>query len=978
MPPKRTATAKKVQKATKASNFNSQYISLYKEYAAKYGPKVAVLYQIGGFFEMYDLVSTQTEKSQANVLEVVEYLGRYVEPKPTTDPEWSHVFWGFPENSLNLYERRLVEGNYTVVVFAQVTDTFGNVTGRELKYILSPGTYLDMEVQAAQKPLQDTNIIGIHIDVFSEKGKPKWYMASSAFTIATGKATSTEDAVAIVDGKPVLDAFAPFWSVFTPAEVVVWSRISLSEDQIRSWFPGFQGLIHMYEIPADANTAAASRGRQEFLHRLYTPDCSLSIAEYLGLEMYHHAFLCLAMLLQFVKDHTPSYLENLHDHTFWTPENELLLGNSALQQLAMLSTGKDSECLLHWIQRAYTAGGKRFLRERCLKPITDVDELYRRQERIQELRLNRSASLDSAFKGIFDVARLHRKCRLGKVTAMDLQQLLLSYKKIHILLELMSGSLSKAEEESKFQTILKTFQEHWSLERIRMCGTEHCHGVGPAHPWSRGIHADLDEKEDEWMSLVQRVSEIKEGWEALIGEEDCLKLEWRNDAPFTLHTTKRRATGIQTVAKQRKMPAVSVQTKGSSSIVILQTEELQELNIKAITVWSAWTEAVKEKWESEWRLWEPVEEIVEWVSQLDAEYALARVAEEYGYVKPTYQQNAGMSGVRIVGMRHPIIERVNPAVPYIPHSLTLGCLASDRPEDIESAAAVAGHGILLYGVNAAGKSSLSKALGLCVLLAQCGIPVPAKEMTLVPYRALFTRILGNDNLWAGMSSFVVEMTEFRSILRGAGPHTLVLGDELCAGTETVSATAIVAAGIQTLTEKRTQFVFATHLHELMEMSEIAELPLVKAFHLTVQADVRPGGKLIYDRQLKPGSGSAMYGLEVCRGLDMDTGFLTKAIQIRKRLETIPSMSKVSRYNAAVPIQACSICEAKDGLETHHIVPQAEANQAGFVDVGKHKNDVGNLVILCESCHFKHHSGTLIIHGWVQTTGGRKLDISRLE
>ncbi len=973
MPPKKTATAKKAQKATKTSNFNSQYIALYNEYKQKYGSKVAVLYQIGGFFEMYDLVNTRTEKSQANVLEVVEYLGRYVEPKPTTDPEWNHVFWGFPENSLNLYERKLVEGNYTVVVFHQITDAFGNVAGRELKYILSPGTYLDMENQSSQKSFQDTHIVGILIDEFSEKGKPKWYMASSAFTMATGKATSTEDAVAIVDGKPVLDAFAPFWSVFTPAEIVVWSRVPLQESQIRSWFPGFQGLVHVYGIPSDAMSAAASRGRQEFLHHLYRPDCSLSIAEYLGLEMYHHAFQLLAMLLQFVKDHTPSYLENLSDHVFWTPENELLLGNSALQQLAMLPIGKDTECLLHWIQKAYTAGGKRFLRERCLKPITDVEELSKRQERIAELRSKRSPELDAAFKGIFDVARLHRKCRLGKVTAMDLQQLLLSYKKIQNLLVQMSDTQSKSEEESEFQTILSDFLNHWSLERIQMCGTEHCHGVGPAHPWSRGIHADLDAMEDEWSELVQRVSELKEGWETLLGEEDCLKLEWRADAPFTIHTTKRRATSIQTVAKQRKLATVTAQTKGSSSVVVLQTEELQELNTKAILLWIKWTEAVKEHWIQEWSVWEPTEEIVEWVSQLDAEYALARVAEEYGYVKPIYKQNISASGVCIKGMRHPIIERVNPTIPYIAHSLALGCLASD-----DSNEAASEHGILLYGVNAAGKSSLSKALGLCVLLAQCGAPVPATEMTLVPYRALFTRILGNDNLWAGMSSFVVEMTEFRSILRAAGPHTLVLGDELCAGTETVSATAIVAAGIQTLVEKCTQFVFATHLHELMEMSEITALRTVKAYHLTVKADSRPGGKLIYDRQLKAGSGSAMYGLEVCRGLDMDVGFLAKAIQIRKQLENAPSLEKMSRYNAHVPVQACSVCGAQDGLETHHIVPQAEADKAGFVDVGKHKNDVGNLAVLCESCHSKHHSGVLQIRGWIQTTAGKRLDYLELK
>jgi DNA mismatch repair protein MutS len=336
--------------------------------------------------------------------------------------------------------------------------------------------------------------------------------------------------------------------------------------------------------------------------------------------------------------------------------------------------------------------------------------------------------------------------------------------------------------------------------------------------------------------------------------------------------------------------------------------------------------------------------------------------------------NEGGSGVALKDLRHPILERVHTTTPYIPHSVSLGLLTA--VEDV-AAPAVAKHGILLYGVNAAGKSSLSKAIGLAVLMAQVGMPVPAAEMRLIPYTGIFTRILGNDNIWAGMSSFVVEMTEFRSILRSAGPRTLVLGDELCAGTETVSATAIVAAGIQTLVERRAQFIFATHLHELMNMSEIKELSeagSVRPYHLTVMSG-GAGGKLVYDRQLRPGSGSPMYGLEVCRGLDMDAGFLEKAMAFRKRLEGVVNVEKTSRYNAAVPVQVCNVCGSKHDLETHHIVPQAAADKKGRVGRGRGKNDVGNLVILCDTCHDKHHAGSITIRGWMDTSEGRMLDVS---
>jgi DNA mismatch repair protein MutS len=363
---------------------------------------------------------------------------------------------------------------------------------------------------------------------------------------------------------------------------------------------------------------------------------------------------------------------------------------------------------------------------------------------------------------------------------------------------------------------------------------------------------------------------------------------------------------------------------------------------------------------------------------LDTDVALAACAEEYGYVRPVYEEVAdeaeanARSGLAVVGLRHPILERVHSETPYISHSIALGSLASAA-----SAAASADQGILLYGVNAAGKSSLSKAIGLAVLMAQIGMPVPATEMRIAPYKSLFTRILGNDNLWAGMSSFVVEMTEFRSILKAAGPTTLVLGDELCAGTETVSAIAIVGAGIQTLVGKGAQFVFATHLHELMTMPELAA-PLatgaVRAYHLSVVPDMR--GRLIYDRKLKEGSGSPIYGLEVCRGLDMDAGFLEAAMGIRRRLEGARGFAATSRYNAAIPVQACSVCGKTQGtLETHHIRPQAAADAKGRVEPGRHKNEAGNLVVLCESCHDAHHRGDLEIRGWVATTEGRVLDLS---
>ena len=107
-------------------------------------------------------------------------------------------------------------------------------------------------------------------------------------------------------------------------------------------------------------------------------------------------------------------------------------------------------------------------------------------------------------------------------------------------------------------------------------------------------------------------------------------------------------------------------------------------------------------------------------------------------------------------------------------------------------------------------------------------------MTLRPFHRIATRILNQDNLWAGLSSFAVEMSELREILAVADSHTLVLGDELCAGTESISGTAIVAAGIEFLHKVGARFVLATHLHDLMKLQVITGLNALRIWHLHVE------------------------------------------------------------------------------------------------------------------------------------------------
>jgi DNA mismatch repair protein MutS len=273
---------------------------------------------------------------------------------------------------------------------------------------------------------------------------------------------------------------------------------------------------------------------------------------------------------------------------------------------------------------------------------------------------------------------------------------------------------------------------------------------------------------------------------------------------------------------------------------------------------------------------------------------------------------------------------------------------------------------LVYGMNASGKSTLMKAIGLAVILAQAGSYVPAESMELIPFTAVYTRILNNDNLFAGLSSFAVEMSELRDILRSADNNSLVLGDELCAGTESVSAQALVAAGMKWLSKKKSKFVFATHLHELPQLLNLEEIGL-KVWHLHV--DYNPHTKkLVYDRSLRPGSGSTLYGLEVARAMDLPSDFITDAHEFRNRLTGTKNIQDAphSAWNSQITRHKCEICgnAFQRDLEVHHIRERASAKKGD-----KSVHNVSNLVVLCESCHDKHHVGELEIGGIISTSDG---------
>jgi DNA mismatch repair protein MutS len=202
----------------------------------------------------------------------------------------------------------------------------------------------------------------------------------------------------------------------------------------------------------------------------------------------------------------------------------------------------------------------------------------------------------------------------------------------------------------------------------------------------------------------------------------------------------------------------------------------------------------------------------------------------------------------------------------------------------------------------------------------------------------------------------VEMSELRIILKMADQNSLVLGDEVCSGTETESALSIFVAALMQLHASQVSFIFATHFHEIIRFSEIQKLNTMVLAHMTVTFD-RENDCLIYDRKLKMGPGNRMYGLEVCKSLYLEEEFMTAAYEIRNKYfpENKGELSHgTAVYNAKKVRGICEMCKTEIAGETHHIFQQKDATADGFID-SFHKNHPANLMSVCESCHLGLHS-----------------------
>jgi DNA mismatch repair protein MutS len=933
-----------------------EYLEFYKTYTQKYGPKTAIFLMVGSFYELYEIQNQETGETRTNVKELVDFLGCQVSIKKDIEPGYDGFVAGFPDYVMHKWAGRLTTAGWTVVIIDQIKDVRGKVKERKASRILSPSTHIE-NITSTDTPY----VITLYFD--QVQGMAPGFGAG-VLDLTTG---STHTYSGVTNGRPDIwtaDDLVQLLSVFQPKELLIyWRSQAQTPDEtfFRRIFTIPQSiLIHIRQVET-LGSFSKELVRSEYLQKIYSIKSVLPAKTYLGLRSENEE-MALMYLLQFVEDHYPSMLKSFHRNEPWIPQARLICGNHALTQLQMTGINQN-ETVIGLFDKCITPMGKRAMRDRLLSPYSEAEEIRARLNEVTEFLKwseDKTKTLEKQMRFMFDLPRLHRKVLCGLVTPQEIAGLFQTYSAIQVIMNNVTKDTCLREPFSneQWQNYLNVFRENFTEEKAQKAN-------GDITAFNTEKYKEIGQKEKEIQEVIQGFYILRKEIAIAGGVgEDAIRLEEREKEPYGM---KGSTITLQQLKKNIKELPDGIKLSELKSGGWIDCNKLQQLNTKLQKLRENLNNLVKtylvdaclEISEAGQGIWTNMEF---WVCHIDCTQCIGRVSKEKGLCCPNIEEvDENGSSFDIKNVRHPLVEASSSRVSYVKHNISLGGEKAN--------------GWLVYGMNASGKSTLMKATGLCVLLAQAGCFVPAKEMTLKPFKAVYTRILNQDNLFAGLSSFAVEMSELRDILRNSNKYTLVLGDELCAGTESISAQALVASGIQWLSGRNAKFIFATHLHDLPNVINTKELG-VEVWHLHVEYDPVTK-KLVYDRSLRPGSGSTLYGLEVARAMDLPFEFIEQALKNRHKImgSVKQEEATVSSWNTEIVRKECEICKKvmTSNLEVHHIKPRASAEN-GVLEDGTSMNDKRNLIVICQKCHDEVHAENIEIGEVKMTSDGPERDI----
>lgn len=793
---------------------------------------------------------------------------------------------GFPHHSIETYLPKLVRAGLRVAICDQLEDPkmVKGIVKRGVTELITPGVTFNEQVLSSSK---NNFLLSVHC--------VKEQYGIALIDISTGEFLLSEG-----DEKHLLH----ICSSFDPSEIIYQRTKELPAGLKNKNTFKLEDWAYQYSYAQEKLT---THFKTQSLKGFGIEDSPLGIVA---------AGAIMAYLIEDTHHNLLSHISSIRkiDKEHYVTMDAFTVSNLELVR----STNPEGKSLLDVINHTITPMGARLLRRRILLPTVNLDEIESRLDRVSffidhsDLRFQ----VRELLKGISDVDRLLARVSSEKISPKELGMLRESTR--------LMADIDRTV--SKYVSIPSLFGPFHStgelLDRLYASLNEDL----PVHLSKgkvirAGVHPELDrlrtlqsEGQNYLNEMCQR--EIAETGIA------SLKIDYNNVFGYYIEVRN---------THRDKVPGSWIRKQTLVNAERYITEELKEYENQILGAESKIaqleTSLFRELCAYVLKFTSSLQLNADWISKVDVAASSSELAVLNDYTRPEVNKEYAID---LKQARHPIIEKSLPlGEKYIPNDLFL-----DR--DTQQI-------LMVTGPNMGGKSAVLRQTALVCLLAQTGNYVPAQHARIGMVDKIFTRVGASDNISAGESTFMVEMNEAASILNNISERSLILLDEVGRGTSTYDGVSIAWAIAEYLHNHKTRpkTLFATHYHELNEMSQ--KLKRIHNFHVTI---TESGDQIIFLRKLAPGGSAHSFGIHVAKLAGMPASVLRRASEILQSLEKnrqtglelksseVSESMQLSFFQLNDPVLE-NIKEELDRLDINQLTPLEALSKLNFI-----KNMVG--------------------------------------
>lgn len=789
----------------------------YNEVKGKY-PDAILLFRVGDFYETFG----------EDAIKASQILGITLTKRANGSA--SHIeLAGFPHHSVDTYLPKLVRAGYRVAICDQLEDPkmVKGIVKRGVTELVTPGVSFNDKVLEHKT---NNFLASIHLDK-ERAGVSFLDVSTGEFLVAEGTHTYIEK---------LIQSFKP-------------NEILFEKNKRQTLLNLIGDRFYIFGLDDWAFT-------QDFGYEALTKQFGTSSLKGFGIEHLSLAIMSCGAILHYLGETKHDKLQHITAVSRVEEDQYVWLDRFTVRNLELFGSSHDNgKCLIDIIDTTVTPMGSRLLKRWLALPLKQLDIINERLDVVQYFGVHRSlqADLIAQFKEIGDLERLISKVAAGKINPRELVQL----KRALNLIESIKVATSECDNHS-LQKIAEQLNP-CLLMRDRLqneLNEEAPVLLNKGNVISKGVNEELDELraiafsgKDYLLQIQQRevertgITSLKVSYNNVFGyylevtnvHKDKVPSDWIRKQ--TLTTAERYITPELKVYEEKILGA-------EDKIAVLE-QTLYEALVRDLIDYII-----------------PIQLNAALISKLDCLLSFAKLAKDNLYVRPTLTNEFA---INIVDGRHPVIEKQLPiGTDYVSNSVYLD-------NDTQQV-------MMITGPNMSGKSALLRQVALITLMAQIGCYVPAKSAEIGIVDKIFTRVGASDNISSGESTFMVEMNETASILNNLSERSLILLDEIGRGTSTYDGISIawaIAEYIHSQPKNRAKTLFATHYHELNEMTTY--FPRIKNFNVSVK---EVNNKIIFLRKLQEGGSEHSFGIHVARMAGMPKQVVDRANDILKKLE----------------------------------------------------------------------------------------------